>query len=217
MSDSESDHWDPSFFLSSPLFDPLRPVLKVFKDLGEWPTLDDYRRAFRQTGLAVVPVPQADRAERFEDHYEPRIYLKGELQTRLENWHDFFNALVWMRFPKTKSVLNELHYFSALQRGEKTNRSQLENAITLFDECGAIVISERKDLLDMIRQHEWKKLFIDNRSRFDVDVKCIVFGHAMYEKALNPYIGMTTNTLLIESGELLQGDMLMWPGTGNRG
>lgn len=165
----------------------------------------DYVAAFAAAGLRVRPVPQGARPECFEQHYEPRIYLTGELQTRLHNWHDFFNALIWLRFPETKSVLNELHYFSALQRGEKTNRSVLENAITLFDECGAVVISSRDDLLEMIRQHEWKKLFVDHRDSFDSEIKCIVFGHAMYEKALQPYLGMTTNTLLVHSADLLQG------------
>jgi hypothetical protein len=201
------DNWDPNFLETSPLFRPLQAVANTFVPLPHWPVLEDFVAAFQAAGLRVSPVAQGGRPGCFEQHYEPRIYLAGEVQTRLHNWHDFFNALVWLRFPQTKSVLNELHYFSALQRGEKTNRSALENAITLFDECGAIVVSSRADLLDMIRQHEWKKLFVDHRDSFESEIKCIVFGHAMYEKALNPYIGMTTNTLLIHSSELLQDDM----------
>ena len=207
MPKAMTDHWDADFIHRSPIFEALGPVAEAFMDSRQWPSLDDYRKAFQRAGLAVTPVSQDEKPSCFEQQYEPRIYLNGELQTRLENWHDFFNALIWLRFPETKSVLNELHYFSALQRGEKTNRSQLENAITLFDECGAMVISSRADLLEMIRQHQWKQLFIDHRDSFGSEIKCIVFGHAMYEKALNPYIGMTTNSLLIESDELLHADV----------
>ena len=203
MSDAGKQHWDPRFLDKSPLYTSLEAVSRPFMGLDDWPSLRDYAAVFKAMGLRVRPVPQAQKAECFEQLYESRIYLRGELQTRLENWHDFFNALVWLRFPETKSVLNELHYFSSLQRGEKTNRSKLENAITLFDECGAVVVSRRADLLEMIRQHEWKKLFVDNRDSFDREIKCIVFGHAMYEKALHPYIGMTTNTILVHSEELL--------------
>jgi len=204
---ADEDHWNPDFLKLSPLFRPLQAVAERFVSMPRWPSLADYVAAFDSAELCIRPVAQADRPACFEQHYEPRIYLTGELQTRLHNWHDFFNALVWLRFPRTKSVLNELHYFSALQRGEKTNRSPLENAITLFDECGAIVVSSRADLLEMIRQHEWKKLFLDHRGSFDREIKCIVFGHAMYEKALHPYLGMTTNTLLVHSAELLRGDL----------
>ena len=190
------------------MFDSLKGVAGYFDLTTGWPSLDDYGAVFKAQGLRIHPVAQAEKASSFEEQYEPRVYLKGELQTRLENWHDFFNALVWLRFPQTKAILNELHYFSSLQRDDKTNRSKLENAITLFDECGAIVISGDESLLQMIRDHQWQALFVEQRNRFDKDIKCYVFGHAMYEKALNPYLGMTTNTLLIHSPDLLTADMV---------
>ncbi len=201
-----SDTWNPEFINLSPLFQTVADSAKEFTFLNEWPTLQEYQKIFRESCSRITPVAQAEKFDRFEDQYEPRVFLKGELQTRLNNWHDFFNALIWLRFPKIKSTLNELHYYSALQRDEKTNRSKLENAITLFDECGAIIISSREDLLQMIRDHEWKRLFIEHRGSFINEIKCFVFGHAMYEKALNPYIGMTVNAILICSDELLNSD-----------
>ena len=41
-------------------------------------------------------------------HYETRIAEAGQISTR-ENWHDFFNALQWLSFPKAKSVMSEMH------------------------------------------------------------------------------------------------------------
>jgi capsid protein len=39
--------------------------------------------------------------------YEQFIFEAGQVPTR-ENLHDFFNALCWMRFPRTKKRLNQL-------------------------------------------------------------------------------------------------------------
>ncbi len=203
MAKTTVDSWNPEFLELSPLFQTLQQVAKPFVERVDWPELNDYQQQFIVQGGPVMPVPQAGKPETFEDHYEPRIFLKGELQTRLQNWHDFFNALVWLRFPNTKSALNRLHYESAIQRQQKTNRSPLENAITLFDECGMIVVSDRQDLLQMIEEHDWQNLFIHNRPAFDKHIRCLVFGHAMYEKALKPYIGMTAHALLVHSETLL--------------
>lgn len=35
--------------------------------------------------------------------YEERIYLQGLIATRKQNWHDFFNSMVWHKYPETKS------------------------------------------------------------------------------------------------------------------
>ncbi|NIQ10006.1 MAG: DUF3025 domain-containing protein, partial [Gammaproteobacteria bacterium] len=134
--------------------------------------------------------PQAARASSFQEQYEPRIYLRGEVQTRRHNWHDFFQVLVWSAFPDTKKTINALHYVSAQQRlNEKghTNRSPTENMLALFDECGAVLLSSDPALLKMIRNFEWHELFWLNREKLLRSLRCIVFGHAMYEKALNPY------------------------------
>lgn len=209
MAKTTVDSWNSAFLELSPLFQTLQQVAKPFVDQGDWPGLDDFQQQFVLQGGVVKPVPQAGKPKSFEDHYEPRIFLKGELQTRLQNWHDFFNALIWLRFPSTKSALNRLHYESAVQRQQKTNRSPLENAITLFDECGMIVVSDRQDLLHMIELHDWQNLFIHNRHAFGTHIHCLVFGHAMYEKALNPYIGMTAHALLVHSATLLNEDLTL--------
>ena len=203
MARTTIDTWRADFSRISPLFDPLRDCGEIFSKHDHWPTLEhltaelDNRKIQSYHGKKIKTVAQADKTDCFDDSYEPRIYLKGELQTRLENWHDFFNALAWMRFPTIKAQLNALHYHSALNRDAKTNRSALENAITLFDECGAIVVSSDETLLQLIRDHQWKTLFWNRRKEIQKNLRCFVFGHAMYEKALQPYIGMTTNTLLM--------------------
>lgn len=204
MAKTTIDTWNPDFPVLSPIFSTLQSAASYHLNSNHWPTPETLSQQFRETRHPVKPVPQGKKPETFEDHYEPRIYLKHELQTRTENWHDFFNAMIWLTFRETKSVLNKLHYFSALQRDPGTNRSKLENAITLFDECGIIVISNNKELLEMIRQHQWKQLFYHHREQFNNSIYCYVFGHAMYEKMLSPYIGITCQAMLVHSSELIE-------------
>lgn len=206
----QEDHWQPSVFQSSPIIQQLIATTADFLDFKQWPDINDYKNAFIKHALDITPVPQSSEINTFEELYEPRVYLKKELQTRTQNWHDFFNAMIWLNFPNTKKVLNQLHYLQAKQRPQGSNRSTLENRITQFDECGAIIISNRPELLEMVKQHQWQALFIDNQHQFNDNFRCIVFGHAIFEKSLSPYIGMTCHCLLLNNEAILdqvkQGD-----------
>jgi len=199
--------WRPDFYDASPIFEPIRPFACHFANLNNWPSLAQINQQFSNNHLDIKAVQQMGKPEKFDDFYESRIHLKGELQTRTENWHDFFNAMAWLSFRHTKHVLNDLHYQTSHTRETGTNRSPVENAITLFDECGLIIISDKPDLLDLIRNHQWNSLFIDHKDDFNKHIKCVTFGHAMYEKALMPYIGMTAHAILINSNELLNTDL----------
>jgi len=205
--------WHRNFIAQSPLFEPVRGLVEelAVKHPDAWPGLDDYQRLLDHTtgglhsrhGPPIHFVDQDKRAQGFENGYEPRIYLRGEIQTRRQNWHDFFQLLIWCQFPQSKSLLNALHYHAA--RGRLTanpvlhNRSPLENAITLFDECGVIIVSSNPLLLQLIRNMQWQELFWQHREILDSSLHCIVFGHALYEKALRPYPGLTGNAILIET------------------
>src|SRR5688572_33114308 len=81
--------WDPDFLERSPMFAPLR-VHAARLRTPHWPTLDDLQRALAErrppvvarSGAPISFVPQERRAGLFEDRYEPRIYLEGEVQVR---------------------------------------------------------------------------------------------------------------------------------------
>ncbi len=200
---ADIDIWNPQYPRLSPIYEVFAPWNAHFANFQQWPQLTDYQALFRDDNSPVTPVAQADQARSYEEGYEPRIYLRKELQTRLNNWHDFFNALVWLRFPQTKRCLNALHYSQSSQTPQNRQRSPLENRITQFDECGMVIVSRRAEYLELIRQHQWQQLFIDERSAFEQDIRVIVFGHAIYEKALTPYIGMTCHGLLFQNNQLL--------------
>jgi Protein of unknown function (DUF3025) len=200
----KQDQWDTSVFHTSPILHQLSNLTRHFSGYASWPTINDYQAIFKLNNIGIAPVAQSTAIESFEDQYEPRVYLKKELQTRTENWHDFFNAMIWMNFPQTKKMLNSLHFNTASNRKPGTNRSTLENRITQFDECGAVVITSNKALLELIRNHQWKELFIEHKDSFENEIKCVIFGHAIFEKALTPYIGMTCHCILIEDKKLLK-------------
>ena len=205
-----NDIWDNQFLTKSPIFWPLLPFAQSFVESHAiWPGLADYQRFFeagagkRYSGHNALLqfVEQGHKPAQFEEGYEPRIFLNGEIQTRQHNWHDFFQVLVWRMMPGTKTIINQLHYEALKLRYNadpaQRQRNPLENALTQFDECGAIILSTNPELLTLIENFQWKALFWQHRSDVIHNMKCIVFGHALYEKALNPYIGMTAHSILL--------------------
>ncbi len=130
--------------------------------------------------------------------YEIRLYKQGELEFRQYNWHDLFNVLMWLRFPRAKAALNARHYAAFSTVNAVGGRGAVRDALTLFDEDGIIVLATNPGLLQMIRDFQWKPLFWQSRSDVLTNMRFLPFGHALCEKALAPYQGMTGRGLLLE-------------------
>lgn len=198
--------WDTQFLQRLPLFEPLRVHGSALAG-GDWPTLNDLQAAFDVRGVSSgsgkrlrVVAQRAVRARSFEQRYEARLYLAGELAVRPRHWHDVFNALVWLAFPRAKAAINARHYQALLAREQAggVNRGPTQDALTLFDEGGVIVASSAPDLLDALRSFEWKRLFWRERERVVRHMRWMLFGHAIYEKALAPFVGITGRALLFD-------------------
>ncbi|MBE9526299.1 MAG: DUF3025 domain-containing protein, partial [Proteobacteria bacterium] len=80
-------------------------------------------------------------------------------------------------------------------------RSPVENMLSLFDEGGAVILCSDDSLLQLIRDFKWKELFWQRRTELSEKLKLVTFGHALYEKGLSPYIGMTANCILLHVNE----------------
>lgn len=203
------DQWASDFLMRSPMFEPLRPLGAALR-ASQWPTLDDLQRladarepkVLTRGGAPLHFVEQGAKAAAFEDKYEARIYLRGEVQIRAANWHDLLNALVWLTFPRAKAALNERHYLALRkqQAAGAPNRGPEQDVMTLFDEGGVIVVASDDELLAHIREFRWKELFWRNRARVLSGMRFFLFGHALYEKALRPFTGITGRGLLFQSG-----------------
>jgi hypothetical protein len=122
------------------------------------------------------------------------------VQMRPLDWHDLFNALVWMSFPTTKAVINARHY-ELLSGGNAGNRPPARDALTLFDEDGMVVLSSDPALLELVREFRWKELFWKRREEVGQRMRFFLFGHALYQKALDPFVGMTGKAVLLNVPE----------------
>ncbi|MDB5963382.1 MAG: hypothetical protein JWP59_4676 [Massilia sp.] len=184
-----------------PWYDSVRPA---FERLGG----GDIHAAFNAAaaelalrnaaGQPIRFVPQADlpagRA------YEQFIGASGCVPTR-ENLHDFFNALVWLSFPRTKQQLNALQAAQIALSGVGKSRGPARDAATIFDEnCALLVVRQGAgDLVDALRGHRWREAFIERRAQFgaDADAQLWLFGHALMEKLAAPRKAITAHTRVV--------------------
>jgi len=130
--------------------------------------------------------------------YEAHIFATRSVPTR-GNLHDFFNGLVWHHFPETKRRLNELQAAEIARDGIGATRGPLRDALTLFDENGA-VLDAPKPLWDALLARDWQGLFITHRTLWR-EAKLLVFGHALLEKLTAPRKAATAH-VLIAPGEM---------------
>jgi hypothetical protein len=224
--------------LSKTLFDTDQPYwqdyLPFLKPLAgsEFPGCDQLNAGLPEglssdggSPIRFVPSSKLD-----DTGYEHRIYNTGQVSTRPGCWHDLFNALVWMRFPRIKTAMNALHY-QALSEQSGGSRGRLRDALTLFDECGVIVFSNQQNVLAALTERRWNDAFLVEN--FQSAVQLVVCGHAMLEKYLKPYKSMTAKALLVHvdadflslprrdilmeldkkiAGQIRSGDLLTDPG-----
>jgi hypothetical protein len=190
--------WTQADF-THPVFDPVRPWLqRVPRE--DWPTHEQLTGLAREGGLRT----QSGRDLRFvppqpaDPYYELQLSATGDVQTRPRNWHDLFNALAWLAFPKAKARINAMH--AAQIPKEAGMRGRLRDMLTLFDEGGAIVACANPELEQLVRQHRWKELFWGRRASVLADLRIHVLGHALLEMALRPRPGLTCKVIFIPEG-----------------
>lgn len=178
---------------SNPLFFPLAPLLAhlpSYPDAGALAALAAASPVRTAAGLPVSFVPPQDDGL----GYEARIALRGEVETRPDNWHDWFNALVWLAFPQAKAALSARHAAELARSTEA--RGAVRDAMTHFDECGAVVVAEDASLLELLADFSWKKLFVERRGEVIAGLRVFIFGHATYEALLQPFRGLTAKCVL---------------------
>jgi len=142
------------------------------------------RPGVRFTAQSNLPPGQA---------YEAFIF-----QTRLcpsrDNLHDLFNALTWLVLPRTKARLNALQAGEIERCGVVGRRGPLRDALTLFDENGAVLWAPPA-LSQALVERDWRRLFIEHRALW-AQARLLVFGHALQEKLLQPRKALTAHVYL---------------------
>jgi hypothetical protein len=198
--------WDPGFIERSPMLEPLRAHAADLPRQHDWPALKSLQNLVTSRNITTAggaPLRLVSDAD--ADTYEARIRTRAKMHVRDRDWHDLFNVLVWLTFPRTKAALNDAQ-FAALRRDERypgqarSRRGPVRDALTLFDENGLIVLSSDHTLLEDLRVFRWKRLFWERREEVLASMRFFVFGHALCEKALRPYVGMAAHALLLSAG-----------------
>lgn len=131
-------------------------------------------------------------------HYEARIAERGLIATRVDNWHDLFNVMVWCLWPLIKLALNARQCAQIAVTGP-SRRNRAQHALTQFDEGGVIVRVRDPELLRLWDRHDWPMLFKANAqawTRGDIGVVAVI-GHALLERALRPGLLLTGKALVI--------------------
>lgn len=188
---------------SGAMFAPLQPLLERLP-ADRWPThaeltaLAQGVRNARGAAIRFVPPPPPAEAGALP-HYESHIFETGEVRTREDDWHDLFNALAWIAYPRAKARINAQHaaILTAGGAAELRKRSPARDALTLFDEGGVIVASSAPELLARVEAFEWKELFWRRRESVERSMRFLMFGHAAFEQSLAPYIGMVAKTVFV--------------------
>ena len=183
----------------------------IYAPLARWlglKSLDDLNSAAAgictQSGRQIEFVPPTTA----RGPYELRVHDTGRIETRPDNLHDWFNALCWLAFPRTKARINAMH--AAAIPHEKGQRGRLRDLLTIFDEGGALIVSADAELIELVREHQWKELFWRHRKRLDQAMRCVVLGHAVLEQALKPWPGITCKAIFASPNADLDTQAATW-------
>ena len=144
--------------------------------------------ALNAAGPAVRFVPQ--QALPTGTPYEQFIFDTRQCPVR-PGLHDFFNALVWLEFPRSKAALNRLQAREIARHGIGARRGPVRDAITVFDENGALLRAPAP-IWRALEARAWRELFVELRPLWR-QARLLVFGHALLEQLANPRKGLTAH------------------------
>lgn len=183
----------PATLAGRPLFETLAPLLAsldaaVLPDAAHLSQLLQTHAPDALSGsgapIRFVPPPPDNPG------YERHIHQTGEVPTRPDDWHDFFNALAWCVWPHSKTRCNALHLSAMAEQGGSPGRGRVRDGITQWDECGLLVVSTRPALLEGLARHAWREVFWDARAELLASTRFLVFGHALWDALRAPFFGL---------------------------
>jgi hypothetical protein len=196
---------------------PLREIAHAILQQQNWQ--HEINRLMQEQGLCNFAgqtlhcIPQLDLPEGVQ--YEAHIYATGGIPTR-DNLHDFFNALMWLRFPQIKKILNHIQAMEIQQRAalsqSSSERGLWRDAATLFDENAALWVCSDPSLTFALQQHAWTDIFQVRQEDLEKHCEVLVFGHALLEKLTQPYKAITAHAWVVqvEADWFAQSDKKRW-------
>ncbi len=179
-----------------PWFEPYRELGEaVVRDIAQGASLTAALNARHHAGAPEFTAEQGQGAEA----YESFVARTSRVPTR-DNLHDFFNALVWLRFPALKRGMNRAHSAEISRDGIARTRGMVRDALTLLDENG-LLLSAPATLTLALEQRDWHELFITQRDLWR-EAQVTIVGHALLEKLLAPRKAITAHVWLTDAARL---------------
>jgi Protein of unknown function (DUF3025) len=139
--------------------------------------------------------------------YERGIFDTGQVPCRTvaggfsvaQERHDFYNALVWLKFPKSKARLNELSMHALNGGPQSRGRGPLRDAITVFDENALLLLCSDSQLTQQLSEKQWHDLLVIRREQWldGLSMRPICFGHALLQKLETPYKAITGHCFVL--------------------
>lgn len=222
--------WSGHAYGESPWYFPLAALWRRFASQPQFPSPEQLSELYREQ-TSSQELPEGARRLRFASAppkqkrrrtpielaslYEGKIVELGEVPTRENDWHDFFNALTFVAFPRAKWALHERQYRLLERRiGADTRRlpgarTREQDALALFDEGGialAVDNSHTQQLVDHPDAFEASVLALCKQGA----AVALPFGHALPEhlvEGLACPLG-TVHAVFLAPGELRSGRLL---------
>lgn len=185
------DWTHPAFAPLAQVGAPIADAIAVGADLRDALNAHPAARAICASGgHALRFVPQS--ALPTGTAYEAHIAATGEVPTR-DNLHDFFNALIWLHWPRAKAALNARQARAITQEGIGAARGTVRDAATLFDENALIFLHTDDAPERCLTGFDWRGLFAEGRAAWGASCIVLPFGHALLEKLVAPYKSITAH------------------------
>ncbi len=129
--------------------------------------------------------------------YEEHVFETGEVPARADDWHDFFNALAWCVWPRSKAACNALHLEHQQMRRAAglAGRGPVRDTLTQFDECGIVVVSSDAEIPTLLGDREWEQAFWHRRARLMSSTRFLVLGHGTWDQLREPFFGLCAKAI----------------------
>jgi hypothetical protein len=130
--------------------------------------------------------------------YEHFIAESATIPSR-DNLHDRLNGLIWLQLPRLKARLNAIQALWIGRLSATGPRGAWRDWATLMDENGALMIdpSPGGQLVAALRDRDWCRALLQHRAQWQSGEIVRLMGHALHEKLLTPFEGITAHAWAI--------------------
>lgn len=211
----------PNFLALRAAYWHLRVAGEPLSNRTSWPSVPEDFDALTSAVRFVRMPPKGRRRGRNNPFasalaYDSAIAEQGIVPTRSDNWHDLFNALVWITFPRAKRALHRRQWEAKQRRVEGgdtdfSRRTKEQDTLTMLDEGGQLLVCEPDVVAGLgslgeedlgARQVRVQRLQGEGR------LLQIIFGHGLLEQLLlepKPIVAMSVVLPFEGLGEALRG------------